>query len=195
MMKKYIALYILMFCLSANFVHSQEIGNLNVPVQTRSEIQEKILQKRIELQTQIQEKQIEIKSKIQQDLEIQKVRLPFSAQGRVLIALEKIFNRFDAVIVKYYGLTSRIESRIQKMKDEGVDTVKAENLLLIAKTKLDDSSSYTVASREELKNIVQQDSSKEIIQTTINQITNDLKGSYEALLNVIVELKVSEENI
>lgn len=184
-----------MFCLSANFVHSQEIGNLNVPVQTRSEIQEKILQKRIELQTQIQEKQIEIKSKIQQDLEIQKVRLPFSAQGRVLIALEKIFNRFDAVIVKYYGLTSRIESRIQKMKDEGVDTVKAENLLLIAKTKLDDSSSYTVASREELKNIVQQDSSKEIIQTTINQITNDLKGSYEALLNVIVELKVSEENI
>jgi hypothetical protein len=194
-MKKYIALYILMFCLSTGFVYAQELPNSNLPVQTRDEIQEKIFQKRIELETRIQEKQIEIKNKIQQDLETQKIRLPFSAQGRVLVVLEKIFNRFDAVIVKYYGLTSRIESRIQKMKNEGVDTVKAENLLLIAKTKLDDSSSYAIASREELKKVIQQDSSKEIVQTTINQITNDLKESYDALLNVIVELKVSEENI
>lgn len=194
-MKKYIALYILMFCLSAGFVYAQELPNSNLPVQTRDKIQEKIFQKRIELETRIQEKQIEIKNKIQQDLETQKIRLPFSAQGRVLIVLEKIFNRFDAVIVKYYGLTSRIESRIQKMKSEGIDTVKAENLLLIAKTKLDDSSSYAIASREELKKVIQQDSSKEIVQTTINQITNDLKESYNALLNVIVELKVSEENI
>jgi hypothetical protein len=157
--------------------------------QNRQEIKQKIEEKKIKLETRIQDKQQEIKSFIEEKKEGQKTKLDIFTQQRVATILANIFERFDAVLVKFDGVVTRIESRITKLKEENVDTSASEKLLTQAKTKIEDATTLIAASKIELQTAITTQTSKQDIKDTLKICKTSLGETQQALISVITSLK------
>ena len=112
-----------------------------------------------------------------------------------------VIARFEAAVDRLEKLATRIESRIAKLDAESIDTTKAKELLLVAKSKieiaktsigtisLNRQASTTTASST---NSINRDALKrffEITKTQIEKAKTDIKVAHAALVDVINNLK------
>ncbi len=160
--------------------------------QKREEIKQRIEEKRMELQSQIQEKREEVKKQILEKKSDVKTRLQILAQDRVSKILLQIFERFEAVLVKFDGIVLRIETRITKLNEQDISTTESQELLILAKKQIEDSNALIAASKIELKAAVTTETSREDIRNTIEICKTSLKKSQDALIAVIASLKSVE---
>ncbi len=160
--------------------------------QKREEIKEKIEQKKMELQPQIEEKRQAIKEQILDKKSEKGTQLQILAQDRVSKILSHIFERFEAVLVKFDGIVLRINNRITKLQEQGVDVTESKRLLEEAIEHIEESASLIAASKIELQETLTTPTSKEDIKTTIEICKTSLKKTQQALVAVIGSLKASD---
>lgn len=183
---KHVFIYITLFFAFSPFVFAQEQEVLVIP-QKQEEIKKHIEEKRTALQSQIQEKQEEIQEQIRATSS--KPSFEFFTQERTLKIISRIFEQFEAVLVKFDGIIIRIEARITKLNEQGISTLPIEELLLETKIQIKDSTALIIASKIELEKAIATEISKEEIKNTIEICKTSLKNTQTSLINVIVLLK------
>lgn len=190
---KHTFLYLIIFFAINNVAFAQENEKNLLPIpQKREEIKQYIEEKKSELQPQIQEKRQEIKDQIEIQGQEQKTKLQILAQERVLKIISYIFEQFDAILVKFDGITLRIDTRITKLKEQGIPTKDLEDLVLKAKLKVQNSNALIAASKIELQTSITTETSKESIKSTIESCKVSLKEAQASLVGVIDALKIIE---
>ncbi|MEN9921444.1 MAG: hypothetical protein RLZZ517_422 [Candidatus Parcubacteria bacterium] len=188
------AVFFLMF----SFVSAEE-QKLSLP-QNREEIKQKIEEKKSEVQNKIEEKRAEIKGQIQQVAEEQKTEVQIFAQERILKILQQIFEKFDAVLVKFDGISERIDIRISKNEENGLDMTKQKELLAAAKENILQSTALVAATKIELDTLIKSATfSKEQIKKSVDVCKESLKTTQKSLVDVIESLKlvgdISSDNL
>jgi hypothetical protein len=173
---------------SVSFVYAQE-ETLIIP-QKREEIKQKIEEKKSILQTQIVQKREEVKEQINSFPKEQKTKLQILAQERVLKAVTHIFEQFEATIVKFDGIILRVENRIAKLENEGVDATKTKELLEVSRVKLQETTALVAANKLELGALIATEISKDQIKTSVTLCKESLKEVKMSLIEVIDSLKL-----
>lgn len=188
-MKKTI-LPLALFLLIGTSVYAQEtsVTTATFP-QKREEIKQRIEEKKNELQPLIEKKREEIKKQISEDQGEIKTKLQFFAQDRVSKVLIQIFERFEAVIIKFDGVVLRLENRITKLDEQNIDTTIPKELLLEAKTDIAQAIALITASKIELQKTLTQETSKEELKKTIEVCKTSLKEVQSSLIAVVISLK------
>jgi hypothetical protein len=181
-----------------SFVSAEE-QKLSLP-QNREEIKQKIEEKKSEVQNKIEEKRAEIKGQIQQVAEEQKTEVQIFAQERILKILQQIFEKFDAVLVKFDGISERIDIRISKNEENGLDMTKQKELLAAAKENILQSTALVAATKIELDTLIKSATfSKEQIKKSVDVCKESLKTTQKSLVDVIESLKlvgdISSDNL
>lgn len=185
---KYKAIVLIISLLYVTPLFAQE-QNVQI-LQTREEIRQKISEKNLELQVQILEKQAEIKTQINSFAsENQKTKLQIFAQERILKTLTKIFDRYEAVLIKFDGIVARIDTRIAKLEETNINTDSQKQLLALAKQNIQDSTVLLAATKLELENLIKAEVSKEQIKMSIELCKTSLKATHQSLLAVIATFK------
>lgn len=157
--------------------------------QRRDEIKAHFEEQKIKLGSKVEEKRQEIKKRLEERKIDSKTRLEEGSKERILKITNHIFDKSEAFLVKFDGIVDRIEERITKLKDSGADTSEAENLLDQAKVKIEDTTTLLVATKLELQNSIDTETSKEEIKITIQDIKTSMKETHASLVKVIESLK------
>lgn len=180
-----------LFLILGTTVFAQETSlTIDALPQNRQEIKERITQKNIELQSQIEQKRLEIKEQNQKKEITTKVQLQIVAQDRVSKIVSQIYEKLEAILVKFDGITIRIEARIQKLKDKGMNTENAEALLTISKVNIEDTTTLIAASEFEIQNSLETKTSVEVIKSAIEECKISLKTIQSGLVEVVSSLKI-----
>lgn len=191
-MKQIIFYTVLFFAFSTPvFAQQQSTSTISFPQKTQ-EIKQHIEEKKIDLSLEIQQKRQEIKSHIESGNLENKSKLQILSQERVFKIVTNVFELFEAVLVKFDGITTRIDLRISKLKEGGVNTEESENLLMIAKQKIKESTTLITASKIELQEAIKNEITKETIKSITDSCKNSLKETQNSLINVITSLKSSD---
>jgi len=198
-MRKFILLGLSIFILTGVFVYAQEDETEENPparmIQNREEIRDRMQEKREEMRGEISEKREEVRQTITERKEARKVQLQANAQERVLKITGKIFERFDAVLIKFDGITQRIESRITKLEEEGSDMTEARSALEDAQSNATETTALILATKEEIELLVSDESSKEGIRTLMTQVKVSLQETKKSFLKIISLIETSKDNI
>ncbi len=160
--------------------------------QKRDEIRASFKEKKDEVKTQIQEKRAEIKTNIEERKGEKKIKLEERAKDRVTKILERVFGRFEAFVARYEGFATRIQSRIDKLDEKGVDTSEMKALLNTAEESLEDSVAEIAAAKDELDALVAGESSKEAIRAIVGEAKASLKETHAAFVAAVKSLKASD---
>lgn len=86
-----------------------------------------------ERQQQIQDQREEVKTNIEE----RRAQLEARAQARITNLAANMSNRMEAVLARLQNITDRIESRIKKLNELGVNTEEAETALASAQMSID----------------------------------------------------------
>ena len=186
---KYI--FAVLFFASYSFVNAQE-STISIP-QKRVEIQQKIDEKKLILESQIQQKRLEIKEKIDALTPEQKPQFQIFAQEKTLKVISQIFERFEAVLVKFDGIILRTEAKITVLEEAGQDTLIAKELLETAKQDLASSTVLIAASKLELQDSVSKGITKDQIKIIVDLCKESLKNTQQTLMLVVENLKIEQE--
>lgn len=171
-------------------------------VQKRDEIRQSFEEKRegmedriLEKRTELQEKREEMKANRDERQAERRVRLEESAKERVTKVVERVFGRFEAFVARYEGFAGRIQSRIDKLDEKGVDTDEMQNLLDKAEDSLEDTVAVIAASKDEIKDLVEGESSKEEIRAIVSEAKVSLKKTHTAFVEAVKSLKVADKDL
>lgn len=151
-------------------------------------------QKRENIKDQIETKREEIKDKMEERretaLSVIKERLDkFS---------ENVVKRFNAAIERLETLANRIDSRIAKMEEEGLDVLNAKELLSIAEVKIETAKTSTAGISLESQAVVSDSDTSstttikanfDTLRRQIETAKTDIKAAHTALVDVINTLK------
>ncbi|KKP56434.1 MAG: hypothetical protein UR80_C0003G0012 [Parcubacteria group bacterium GW2011_GWB1_35_5] len=177
--------------------------------QNREEIKNRVEERKEGLKNKIEERREELKQNLEQKREEIKNRVEERRQNttdqiteRVNKFISKIIERFSTAANRLDILVIRIESRIEKIEARDIDVTEANDLLVIAKTKIE--TAKTSISLIALPEIIDPAASttasaiKEAFETTktqIEQAKKDLKAAHAALVEVIKSLKPGDNKL
>ncbi len=182
-------MYLFVFFSIPAFAQEQATTTINFP-QKIDEIKQHIEEKKIEFNFEIEQKRLEIKQQIELSNSLEnETRLSILSHERVLKAVINVFELFDAVLVKFDGIITRIDARMSKLSEDNIDTLESEKLLDIAKEKLKESIILITSSKIELELAMEGNISKEEIKNIINSCKTSLKVTQSSLADVIDSLK------
>lgn len=110
--------------------------------------------------------------------------------------LDKIFERFDAAINRLVGLSERIQSRIDKFKEEGSDIGDAQDKLNKANDLIDNATASLRAVKSALDEAFESDSeiSKNGIRELITEAKEAIKSAHAGLVEAVRVLKNSHKS-
>jgi hypothetical protein len=188
-MKKSIIFTIFLLCIS-NTTFAQNIPNNQNQSQNKIEIDQKITEKRALLQSEIDKKKAEVRTLIESKKQDNVSAIQVLARERILKAIEVLFERMEAFIVRYDKIITRLENRISTMNPES--QTEAQALLAVAKSNLNDSITLISATKSELTNTLQTQTAPETIRMIISISTESLKKTHESLIDVIRSLKADD---
>jgi hypothetical protein len=157
----------------------------------RDGMQEKISEKRIELQ----EKREELKVNREERQAERRIKLEERAKERVSKITDRVLARFEAFVVRYEGFADRIQSRIDKLEEKGVETSEMKDLLNKAEDSLSDTVAVIAASKDEIRDLVEGESSKEEIRAIVSEAKVSLKGTHAAFVEAVKSLKASDKDV
>jgi len=177
--------------------------------QKREEIKNRVGEEKEVLKNRIEERREELKQNLEQKREEIKNRVEERRQNatdqiteRVNKFISKIIERFSTAVNRLDILVIRIESRIEKIEARDIDVTEANDLLVIAKNKIE--TAKTSISLIALPEIIDPAASttasaiKEAFETTktqIEQAKKDLKAAHTALVEVIKSLKPGDNKL
>ncbi len=185
---KYI-LIVSFFLFPLSFVFAED-SSVTIP-KTVEEIKQAVSEKKVKFKTEIEQKSLIIREDFLNNID-KKAEIQIFTQQKLAQNTSEVFEKFEAVLVKFQGISDRIDVRIQKLEEKGVNTTKQKELLLIAKQNIAQSFVLISAIRSEIEpNIVMTPISKEYIQKYIFDVKENLKNTQKSLVDVIVSLKVA----
>lgn len=202
-MMKYTALIALMMVLTVTTVFAQEEGGRGEKFkQRRDEIRATFEQKKEDLRGTITEKREALRQKFaercgtddattDEKCLAKKKRFDDMAKERVTKLTSRVFGRFEAFVARYEGFADRIQSRIDKLKEQGADTDEMQDLLDAAEKSLEDSVADIAAVKESVEDIVEDESSKGEIRALVNEAKESLKETHKAFVEAVKALKAA----
>lgn len=114
---------------------------------------------------------------------------------------EQMFKRMEAAIERYTKLSDRVDSRIQKLKEKGVDTTKSESLIAITRTKIAEAKTAVEAAKQEVEGAAtladnSASSTKPIdagkrVRENLEKARLAITAAHKALVSAIESLKAS----
>lgn len=121
---------------------------------------------------------------------------------------EQMFRRMEAAIERYTKLSDRVDSRIQKLKEQGVNTAKSEELIKITRAKIAEAKTAVEAAKQEVEDAAtladtRASSTKPIdagkrVRENLEKARIAITAAHKALVSAIESLKASSalrENI
>lgn len=121
--------------------------------------------------------------------------LPLRIQNRLINLSRNMESRMDAAILRIAQITGRVESRIAKLKAEGMDTSTAETMLEHSKSSLDTARGSITLVDETLINAVTSRNPYEGFRSAKRQFlitTHAIRDAHTHLRTVLELLKESE---
>lgn len=160
--------------------------------QTKEQIQAYFDARSAEFSVEVQEKQKEISSQFQVSTDISPGQVIL--RDKIAEVLGRVFERFEAVIVRFDGIVQRINVRIEKLEEQGTDTEQVKLSLQEAQIEIKKSIILILAIQTELKLAISQGTSREQIKNMVDTCKDSLKTTQTALERVVEGLKnISEE--
>lgn len=129
------------------------------------------------------------KVEIQERMEDRGVHLDERKQDRIKNFIEIIFNRFTAATERLDGLSERIQNRIDKFEERGVDVTEPQNLLDEATVLIDSLISDIRSVKDDLGASLEENPSREEIREVITGLKDKLKEAHATLVESIRSLK------
>jgi len=120
------------------------------------------------------------------------VSLRTRAQERVIKLAANMSNRFDATIARFSHISTRLESRIAKLNDEGIDTTIAVLELQNAKVTLDEARLSMLDIDAVVYNAVTSESPRTTwpaVRTNFREVHTKLLATHASLRQVVAALK------
>jgi len=163
--------------------------------QTKEEIHTYFDARSSEFSVQVEEKQKEIRAQF----EIQKEVNPGQVilQDKLGKILSRIFERFEAVVVRFDGILERITARLEKLDEQNIDTSVVKKSIEEARARSAESIILISATQKELEDAVANGVSREQIRNSVTLCKESLKTTQDALTRVVEDLKniSAEEDI
>lgn len=162
--------------------HSQEV----VFPQKIDEIKQKVEYKKESLHEKIQLKQQELQQKkaTSTDTVVQ-----IFTQEKLLKISEHAFDKIEAILVKFEGIVARLEVRISKLEESGVDVVSSKELLSKAKISIEDTYVLIFAAEANLNNEKTLSINIKQLKDSFTEYKDMLKSTQDTLLLVVESLK------
>ena len=113
----------------------------------------------------LKEKRIQFQKKVELTKERhnkRRIKLTEQVQKRVQHHLEKIFKRLNSIIIRFDNITSRVQSRINILKDKGVDTSEAEEKLEEVKFEIEQLKTNVDIASSEIYSMIENKVDKEV---------------------------------
>ncbi len=117
-----------------------------------------------------------------------------SAQRKEIINrfAERMFGRIAAAIERLKKLGDRIEERIAKLKEKGMNTTKAESLLASARTEITNAETHLGMAKTAAQGAMESGTPKEAfaaVRTHVVEARDAAKKAHKALVDSIIALK------
>lgn len=143
----------------------EELQEMREKAEDRKEtIKEEMERRKEEVQNQIQERREELQNKV---------------ENKIADFILKISNRYGAAIERLEGIAERIESRIIKLEDQGINQTKAKELVLEAREKITTAkASLTLIGDWEAE-------MKSVASSTASSTASNIKSRFPELKNLI----------
>lgn len=166
----------------------------------RMEIKQEIDQKRAEIETMrkdqkdaMEARKMEVKEDIKQKIEERKTKLQENTKRRIEKQAKMIISRLGATIERITKLADRIESRINKAEENGVDVSKSKEFLATARAEITSAHNIQVELSASLTLALESDTPKETFnsefRSKIEEIKTHLKNAHRALAGAVSNLK------
>ncbi|MFA5751176.1 MAG: hypothetical protein WC898_02700 [Candidatus Paceibacterota bacterium] len=145
---------------------------------TKESITEELKAKREALRIEAEARKAEIQAKVVENTE-NKIQTRNEVRNR-------IFSSFATMIENLSQINERIKSRIQKMKDDGISSSYAEEMITNAENQL----LISINSTEEVNTKIDENATIEEIRKSIESTKSSLKEAHGYLLKAVNELKL-----
>ncbi len=202
MSNKFLYILSLVFALSLLSSPVQAENNDTDPLYQikREQVRQEIQERKIELQEEFGAKRAEIQQRIEekrQELEKNRAEVQAKIEEKKQVVIgnitDNIYERLLGFIERLSALNEKIEERIARLEDNGVDTTLAKEKLVLAKltvdTALEDVNDIKDITDEELKDLTSPSEIKALIETAKESV----KLAKNSIVEVIKELKSSIE--
>lgn len=172
-------------------VSAQNNGD-NIP-RDRVEAQQNREDKRAESEVRREEKKAEIEVKREE----KKAEIEEKRKERIESFFLRIVRRLDSAIARLDKLSSRIDSRIEKFNEKGVDVKEARALLAIARDSIDSARENfnSIDDVSELLDLETQRESFGHMREIMKEVVVSIKEAHRALVDVIVQLKANSKEL
>lgn len=156
--------------------------------QQRSKVEERRATVDDRINTRLQERRAEI----EQRWEERKVRLTDARKERIRTHIQKMVEHVKAVIARLASLADKVEVRITKLADEGIDVSVARGLLTTARTKIADAEAAFDRAKAVLEagvNAENPGKAFEEARVIFAEVKTALREAHKALVDAIVSVK------
>lgn len=161
----------------------------------REDVQEKQEERTDALETRQMERVENIEARQEEREGIQEDRLRV-ATDKAQMFVERTTERFSAVVGRLETLGERIESRIEKFQERGIDTSEAEALVDSAYTSLSEGQETLRIAADSLMTAVTSDTPRENIEAAkalFDEAKEDLRAAHALFVDAVASLKASVE--
>jgi len=124
----------------------------------------------------------------------QRGKLREAAARRIESFFARMYKRFEAAVERLDQLAIRIGSRIEKLKERGIDTSKSESLLATGKTRIQEAKDILLDVKGTDTAITESDTPKDVfmnVRDELKRAKEALKEAHAALVQSIRALKAS----
>lgn len=157
---------------------------------------EKIAERKVNLKDRISDRRINLKEKFASSTN--GIRKRFTGHKKEIVRdnLDKIFARFDAALERLEGLAERMQSKIEELESDGIDTSNAQGALDDATDLIDQALVEITAVKQAIRNKVENEEelTREGLRELMTSAKESLKAAHSGLRNVISELKDSDSD-
>lgn len=133
---------------------------------------------------------------LEEKLEDRKNRLGEKKKKRIEAYMTRILKRLQAAVDRLKKLGDRIDTRLEKLEEKGVDVSKARALLADADLEIESAESDLLSIREAIKSVLDGDNPKDLfrdVRTLLKEAQSSVRGAHKALVEAIRAVKASNK--
>lgn len=123
-----------------------------------------------------------------------RANLEASVEARILAYIERTYNRFTAAVTRLGMIGQRLESRIEKFKERGVDTSESEALLAEARVHIGIAHDNVESFAAEARALVESENPRQhfrAVKAILDEAKAEIFEARRALIAAVASLKAS----
>lgn len=211
--KQIIFLAVAAFLLSGGIANAQ-IGSFPLEVNTNAEVNSTgtieignrgnaDVEMRAETRTRLEARQAEMEER-RAEMEERRSQIQVTLSERVQARIENfangLFRALDAGVLRLENIAERIDSRIEKLEDDGMDMSTQAELLLDAEVEIEEAEAEIAEARVELEVMLSSDTPREALEdvrVALSEAKQALREAKQALVETVQSIKraISEAEI